>query len=225
MTIRATSASAAVLLGIAIASWPWLARATVCSPTHLVHIVTTNVTPGVQPGSFNAQPRVLYRQGSDKSRVEEAFDTVNNIHGLIVVSEPDIWMVNLADGTGKHIVDPGPTFNSRTPVFAFTDVDPKLLGLEFGCEAEFIAANAPKSVRVESIGDARFDVYRVQSSADIVEILDRVGTTIPAFARYYRNGKVLMAWRYDAYETMLPLNPQLFTRPSGVKYVEANTSR
>ncbi len=36
-------------------------------------------------------------------RSEEAPDPANHIHGLIVTAEPDTWMVNLDNGTGKQI--------------------------------------------------------------------------------------------------------------------------
>src|ERR1700738_3470004 len=98
-------------------------------------------------------------------RIEEAVDAVNGIHGVIVVAEPSSWMANLYDGTGKHIVDPGPTFFAIAPVFG-TRLPGKLIDLELGCEADFIAANAPKPVRAEQVGGVGFDVYRIEEGPD-----------------------------------------------------------
>lgn len=195
--------------------------AATCAPKSLVHIVTVDVTPGIDPASFGAQPRSFYRIGSDKTRIEEAVDSANHIHGLIVVAEPNIWMVNLYDNSGKHIVDPGPTFNSIVPLFGMSGLPAKLASLELGCEAEWIAANAPTPTRSEQVGATRYDVYHVDAGSDATEVLERAGTNTPVFARYFHEGKLVIAIRYDLYSTGLINNPNLFTAPPGVRYVEA----
>jgi hypothetical protein len=205
----------AILYGIAAP-----ALAAPCAPAKLVHIVVVDATPGIDAASFAAQPKNFYRIGSGKMRIEEGLDAANKIHGLIVTSEPDTWMVNLYDNTGKHIVDPGPTFNARALIFG---LDGRFSALEFGCEADFISGNAPKAVRTEQIAGAAFDVYRVEDRSDAVEILERSGTSAPAFVRYYKDGKLAMVLRYDVYETGLSENPTLFTPPAGVRFTEANS--
>lgn len=198
------------------------AAASTCAPPKLVHIAVANVTPGIAAGTFGAQPKVYYRIGSDKLRIEEVLDAANGIHGLIVVSEPNIWMANLYDGTGKHIVDPGPTFFAKAPVFGIEGLSGKLTSLEFACEADFIAANAPKPVRTEQIGSDRYEVYRVEDGTDAVEILEQPGTGTPVFARYYHAGNLAMALHYEVYLTGLPNDPTLFIPPPDVHYVEAD---
>jgi hypothetical protein len=215
--LRALRALAAFAIVYAVAL---PAAATPCAPQKLIHIAVANATPGIVAASFAAQPKNFYRIGSDRLRIEEAIDEPNKIHGLIVVSEPNIWMANLYDNSGKHIVDPGPTFNARALIFGLSG---PFTGLEFGCEADFIAANSPKPVRSEQIGGATFDVYRVEDRSDAVEILDRSGTSIPAFVRYYQNGKLTTVLRYDLYETGLPLNAGLFTPPAGVHFTDASS--
>lgn len=203
---------AVVLAAIAVP-----ASAATCAPQKLVHIVLTDVTPGVAAGSFAAQPRTYYRLGNNKLRIEEAPDQVNGIHGLIVVAEPDIWMINLFDKTGKHVVDPGPTFNAVAPVIAVRGVPAKLAGLELGCEAEFLAANALTPASTERIGTGDFAVYRMADAGDAIELLERKGTTTPAYARYYHQGKLVLVFHYDVYETGLPADPALFVPPAGVQ--------
>lgn len=196
------------------------AYAATCAPSKLVHIVLTDVTPGVQVGSFGAKPRTYYRIGNDKLRIEEAPDQQNGIHGLIVVAEPNIWMINLFDDTGKHIVDPGPTFNAVAPVIAIRGLPAKLSGLQLGCEAEFLAANALTPTSTERVGNAVFKVYRISDGDDAIELLERHGTT-PAYARYYHQGKLSLELRYDLYETGLPPDPNLFMPPNGVPMSES----
>lgn len=196
------------------------ASAATCAPPTLLHIITVDVTPGITSQMFAAQPKGLYRIGSDKMRVEEAPDPANGIHGLVVVAEPNIWMANLLDNTGKHIVDPGPTFFVKAPVFGIAGLSPRLLDLELGCEAAYLAANAPKAVRSEQLGGAAYLVYRVDDNPDAVEILEKSGSNTPAFARYFHQGKLELVLRYDLYSTGLQSNPDLFTPPSSVHFSE-----
>ena len=190
-----------------------------CAPPTLVHIVTVDVTAGIDSSSFGAQPKGLYRIGSDKMRLEEAPRSAK-IHETYIVAEPNIWRVNLVNNYGVHSVDPGPTFNTLAPVFPMRGVSPKLQSLELGCESDFIAEYAPKPVRSERIGDVTFDVYRVSEGIDAVELLERPGTGVPSFARFYRSGILGKTLRYDEYSTNLPANPSLFTPPANVNFVE-----
>jgi hypothetical protein len=196
------------------------ARASTCAPAQLVHVAITDVTPGIDPTSFAGQPKNFYRIGSDKARIEEALDAANGIHGMIVTAEPNIWMINLYDNTGKHIVDPGPTFFAKLPVIG-TDPKGKLIGLEFGCEAAFLAANAPKPARVEQVDGSSYDVYRVEDGSEALEILERTRTNIPAFVRYFNKGSLGAVLRYDVYVTNLPDDPGLFLPPPNVRFTEA----
>jgi hypothetical protein len=179
------------------------AAAATCAPDKLVHVVASDVTPG-----------------DDRVRTEEDVDAVNGIHGLIVIAEPNIWMVNLYDRSGQHIVDPGPTFFAHAPVFGLDGVSAKLMALEFGCEAEFIAAYAPAAVRTEQVGGRSYEVHRIEDGADSAEILEQSGARTPAFARYYRGAKLMFAVRYDLYLTGLPNHPALFTAPADIRYQE-----
>jgi hypothetical protein len=196
------------------------AAAATCAPDKLVHVVASDVTPGVDPRSFAAQPKSFYRIGDDRVRTEEDVDAVNRIHGLIVIAEPNIWMVNLYDRSGQHIVDPGPTFFAHAPVFALDGVSAKLMALEFGCEGGFIAANAPAAVRTERVGGRSYEVHRIEDGADAAEILEQSGASTPAFARYYHGVKLVFAVRYDLYMTGLPNDPALFTAPADIRYQE-----
>ena len=192
-----------------------------CAPAKLVHVRFTDITPGINPDSFAAQPKDLYRIGSGKIRVEEAVDAANGIHGVTVSNEPDLWIANLYNHTGKHIVDPGPTFFAKAPVFGKI-LPGKLVDLEFGCEADFIADNSLKPVRTEQIGGSAYDVYRLEYGSDAVEILRRPSGDVPSFVRYDQQGVVQIEIRYDLYETGLPDDSKLFEPPSHVDYTEVS---
>src|SRR5882724_1033467 len=67
--------------------------------------------PEVPDQSFGAKPKVYFRAGTRYCRIEEEADPQNGIHGVMIINEPDVWMVNLLDKSAKHFVDTGPTFN------------------------------------------------------------------------------------------------------------------
>jgi hypothetical protein len=74
-------------------------------------IVSCFISPKILPDSFAAKPKTIYIGGDRYSRVEEQLDAAHGIHGLIIVSEPDSWMINLVDNTARHI-DGWKTFNT-----------------------------------------------------------------------------------------------------------------
>ena len=210
----------AVWLAVAV-SFTAPVLAAPCAPSQLVHIRFADVSPGIDPSSFAALPKDLFRIGSGKMRVEEAVDAVNGIHGVSVSDEPDIWMANLYNHTGQHVVDPGPTFFAHAPVFGKI-LPGKLLDLEFGCESDFITDNDLKPVRMETVGGVAYDVYRFEQGSDAIEILRRPGADAPAYARYYHESALQVAIRYELYASGLPDDPTLWAPPSGIHYAELN---
>ncbi len=204
-----------ILLALGVA---WQAHAA-CAPATLVHIVTTETTPGIDPMSFDAKPKSLFREGAKRSRLEEQPDDAG-VQALAVVDEPNIWMANLTDKTGRHIVDPTAAPQTRAVVFPDDRIAPKILELEFGCEAAYVAANAPAVFKIETIDGVPLEVHRVTVGTEAAEILWKPGSTRPQFARYYRSDKLVWALRYDRYEIDPPSDPDMFTAPKGIKYEE-----
>ena len=65
----------------------------------------------------------------------------------------------------------------------------------------------------------QYNVYRVDDNSDAIEILERPGTSTPVFARYYQQGSLVMTLHYDQYQTGLPDDPSLFSRPAGKRSI------
>src|SRR5438045_7621317 len=61
----------------------------------VIKIVSRFISSEIPPNSFAAKPKTIYIAGDSYSRVEEEPDREHGIHGLIIVSEPDSWMINL----------------------------------------------------------------------------------------------------------------------------------
>ena len=112
-------------------------------PKTMTKIEVILQSPDAPAGSFAAKPKLFYRAGSRYCRVEEAPDPEHGIHGLMIINEPDWWMVNLFSKTARHGVDAGPTFNCHLAIFAngspqsIDDESKQIMQLEFGRELEF----------------------------------------------------------------------------------------
>jgi hypothetical protein len=179
--------------------------------------------PQIVAGSFSAKPKVMYRAGTRYCRIEEAEDGENKIHGLLIVNEPDAWMVNLYDKSARHIVDPGPTFNCKLPIFV--NVDPKdeaailYPDLQFGSELKFFKKmgstggpgpeeDGKKTTQyVIEIGSTRFVMLTISTPSERPLAVGRaVGD----------KGEVFI---YTSYEE-IPFDPKVFARPDDIKISE-----
>ena len=82
----------------------------------------------------------MYRAGAGYCRTEELPDPERGIHGLTIINELDVRIVNLFGKTARYYVDSGPTFNCHLPIFrgeqvkSAADIKNPLLELEFGQE-------------------------------------------------------------------------------------------
>ncbi|MBZ5602666.1 MAG: hypothetical protein LAO79_10205 [Acidobacteriia bacterium] len=123
-------------------------------PAKMTKLMVKLESQEIPRDSFAAQPKRMYRAGSRYCRTEENPDLQNGIHGLMIINEPDVWLINRLDMTAKHMVDPGPTYNCRMPMFVNAedirgpeDLKKILMQLEFGRELEFFKPRATAPVR------------------------------------------------------------------------------
>ena len=210
-----------VVLTLALAGSP--SAAEVCAPATLTKVVTRSVGPDIAPGTFRAAPVTLFRQGDRFVRIEEAPDPTTGAHLLSVVAEPDIWMVNLADRTGRHIVDPGPSLIARAPIVAGQGVPPEFVELEFGCEAAF-AERRGYDAGTRQVGGTLARIRALVIGSHRLEVL-LSPQGVPAEVAYYRGDRTILVIRYDVYQTRLPDAPELFRRPEGITYETAPAPR
>jgi hypothetical protein len=186
----------------------------------VTRIVTRLISASVDPASFAAQPKTLYLAGDTYARLEETPDLAQKLHGLMIVNEPDIWMINLLGRTGQHQVDPGPVLVVQIPILP--PGGPKEFAtLEFGKEIEFFTARKAvpadagtlEGTRCNSLefiyGDYRLVLYVTADSG------------VPFQLEIYRDSRLNAAIRYVSYERGLPFKPELFKPPADVKITEA----
>jgi hypothetical protein len=197
-----------------------------CAPERLVRLVVRNVSPGLPASDARAQPRVIYRRGAMLLRTEELPDPGRNGQtALFIISEPDIWAVDLSTRNGRHSTDPGPSFEVHAPVLPLTQSLPPLFRtLEFGCEAAFVAANAPQPQRVVPWGETTAALHSVTVGDQTVALLMDNRRATPLLISYVRQGKPVWVVRYDDYRADLPDRPDLFQPSRAFKFQEAPVS-
>jgi hypothetical protein len=130
------------------------------TPKTMMKISTRLVSARVESGAFATQLKTTWRSGTRYARIAEAPDRQNHIHGLIVINEPDVWMINLFDKSGQHIVDPGPSLDAHIPIFQVSGKAKRELdALELGKELEFFTGNGAKQSAGEVINGKATDRY------------------------------------------------------------------
>jgi hypothetical protein len=194
----------------------------------ITKIVMRLVGPAVKANAFAAKPKTLYRAGTKYARSEEQLDVENNIHALIIVNEPDTWMINLADGTARHIVDPGPTFKFHAPVFWVAkrkgeeDPDKAFKELEFGNELQFFRQNAAQDAGARQVDGESCKALVLKKGTRKLTLLIDQRTEKPVQIDIERTGEANVSVRYLEYQTGLPFQRSLFEPPKGLKMTEAN---
>jgi hypothetical protein len=157
--------------------------------------------------------------------VEEQADVSRGIHGLMIINEPDAWMVNLATSSARHMVGPGPTLNCRLPIFSNIasslpeNEGKQVLALEFGQEYEFFKARGatPQSTGVQqgqettayilTFGESKLALFTYGTPERLLSVA------------WVRGEKHEIFW-YRGY-SQVDFDAKLFSKPEKVKIEEA----
>jgi len=186
----------------------------------MIHAIVQMSGTDFPAESFAAKPKIFWRASSQYCRIDEEPDPPNGIHGRMVVNEPDAWLINLADQTAKHVLDTGPTFNCKLPLFAY---DPeitrsKIGELEIGHELEFFQTNGAKLIDGPKLEfEAKY--YELKIADSVLRLVERVDIHAPILIGLVRGNKV-----YEAHYLLwdeAPFKADLFAKPTGVKIHEA----
>lgn len=210
------------MLGVAtvlLFSTPVLAD---CAPSGMVFIVSSNQTPGLPEASFARLPKIQYRSGSRYARIEEALDKSSNTQLLAVISTPDVWMANLADGTGQHRVDPDPKSRVRSIIFDAHEMGatfpPAFTDLEMGCEIEFFETLKAEKIPHLANGKSLMKHVLNRGAWRLTLLTSANG---PEMLMLSKDGKVAFALRYHEYIRFPKIDPSLFRRPANIEFADA----
>ena len=195
-----------------------------CAPGQLVRIVYRNVSPGVAASDPAAQPRILWRIASTFLRSEEQPDPASGVQALVIVSEPNVWMINLTDRTGRHVIDSDPSQVVRAPIIPISDLPAPFSSLEYGCEAGFVATYAPVPQSRTKWGDGPAQLHGLTQGEHSLAILMDSRRNTPLLISYLRQGRPVLVVRYDDHRTGVQAREDLFRPPGFVKFQEAPAS-
>jgi hypothetical protein len=195
------------------------------SPKKMTKIEVILQSPDAPPGSFATKPKIFYRAGTRYCRVEEVPDPDQGIHGLMIISEPDWWMVNLFSKTARHGVDPGPTFNCRLAIFAngapqsLNDESKQIMQLEFGRELEFFKGKGATPKKGPVLQTKETTAYVVTIGSTDLALFTYGTPERPLAVSQKHNDKTDIYW-YSGYGE-LDFDPRLFAKPESVKIEES----
>jgi hypothetical protein len=184
-------------------------------PITMMRISTRLVEPRPDPGSVAAQPKVLWRAGTHYGRVAESPDIQNRVQGLMIINEPDAWMINLFDKSGTHMVDPGPSLDVHLPIFTDTTVKTRLKDLEFGRELKFFAHEGARGTAGEPISGGATERFQLTIANGKVVLWTDAKSKKPLKVSLVENAqsKTIV---YLSYDDDLAFNPSLFQPPTGI---------
>jgi hypothetical protein len=188
------------------------------TPKTMTKIETVLQGPDIPAGSFATKPKVMYRAGTRYCRVEEAEDAEHGIHGLLIVNEPDAWIVNLSNQTARHIVDPGPTFNCHLPIFA-DDPEKDASDLEFGFEMEFFKSKGATPREGSVLQGKQTTQYQVEIGNSKLALFTYGTPEKPLAVGRVRGEKGEIFW-YSGFG-QVSFDPKMFAKPEGIKIQES----
>ena len=172
------------------------------------------ISKQIAAGSFDAQTKKVWRLGQTYLRFEDAPNPETKIHGLIIVAEPDIWIVDRNTNHGQHTVDPGPNYRIHFPLFA-SETSEKLRELEFGREVEYFHDNDAKELASQDIDGFKCKVLRVE--VDDREVLLFLKTDNMPLQVVVKSPDYEYAMRFLRYEPARKPDKSLFQVPPGVE--------
>jgi hypothetical protein len=168
----------------------------------------------VAADSFDAQTKKVWRVGMNYLRFEDAPNPQTKVHGLIIVAEPDIWVVDLNTNQAQHTVDPGPHYSIHFPLLA-SEPSPKLKALEFGHGLEYFRQNGADTLPAEQIDGVKCKPLRLQIDGREVTLYLRTDDT--PFQVSVKSAQYEYALRFLRYEFNRKIDKSLFQLPLGVQ--------
>jgi hypothetical protein len=190
------------------------------TPKTMTRVEIIFQSPDVPAGSFATKPKVMYRSGDRYCRVEEEPDPSQGIHGLMIINEPDYWMVNLMTKTARHGLDPGPTYSCHLPIFGNgVDKSPnseaaQIAALEFGLELDYFKGKGATPQKGPVLQTKETTAYRLEVGTSALALFT-YGTPERPLAVVLQRGEKSDIYWYSGYG-QVDFDPVLFAKPLDV---------
>jgi hypothetical protein len=189
-------------------------------PKTMARVTIKIVEPIPEPGSFASESKTMWRAGTGYARIAEAPDLEKRIHILAIIHEPDVWIINLLDKTGKHVIDPGPNYDVHIPIFEESGVKTKLSELEIGKELEFFVKNGARESPGEMMDGKTTICYELIISDGTVALWVDIKSRKPVRINRIQGVK-RQTIAFVAYDDVLAFDPTLFRPPAEIKILDS----
>ena len=202
----------------------------------LVTLLLASLTPGAQAAddkmlfaeyrvvsadlaasSPETRPRKIWRLGEEFLRFEDIPNPTTKAHILLIVHEPDIWIIDRNKNQGQHAVDPGPHYAVHFPIFP-REPSEKLKKLEFGAELKFFQANGATEPPSQTVDGIKCKLYRLKLDDREVTLFLK-SDNLPLQIEVQSVG-TKYAVRFLKYDPDQKPDMNLFKVPSGIKIIE-----
>lgn len=178
--------------------------------------------PAIEDAPFLGNKRKIWRVGRTYMRSEQGFNPSIGYEMLMIVAEPDYWVINRSTFSGQHGIDKGPTFNTVAPVlskFAAIYSD-SLLTFELCREISFFVQRNASPVRSETVDGVACELYELTFDDYTLTLYVRKDRLVPFQAKLSRAGATLLTVSYDDYQSDLDPDFTLFRPPAGITITE-----
>lgn len=191
------------------------------TPDKMISIVAQMSGTGIRAKSFAAKPKGMWRAGNGYCRIDEEPDPERQVHLRIIMSEPDSWLVDLASNQAKHMVDRGPAFNCRMPIFALSEamLKGKIGELEYGHELDFFRKNGAMEIEGPKLSAFETKYFRLDVDGASLMLVERVDKQAP-FEIVLLQGEKVTQIRYLLWDDQAAFKADLFAMPTGVTMEE-----
>jgi hypothetical protein len=175
------------------------------------------VSADLPDSSPEAQPRKVWLLGKDFLRFEDVPNPETKVHGLIIVNEPDIWIIDRNKGEGQHAIDPGPQYAIHFPIFS-REQSAKLKRLEFRSELKFFLENGAQELASQTVDGIKCRLYRLE--LDDRELTLFLKPDNRPLQIELQSAAVKYAVRFLRYDPDQKPDMTLFRVPPGIKLIE-----
>ena len=176
--------------------------------------VVSETLPASSP---ELQPRKIWLLGKTFLRFEDVANPETKTLALVIVNEPNIWIIDRNKSEGQHALDPGPQYVVRFPIFPREQSD-KLKQLEFGSELSFFRENGAEELASQTVDGIKCKVYRLDLDDRKVTLFmkhDNLPLQIEV-----QSTDVKYAIRFLKYDPNQKPDMNLFKVPPGIKIID-----